>query len=87
MYLALRIFGYMWFLEGDPLRVIFLGILFVPRGEAAGLEAVCGSSSPSHLQLEFKDQLRGSSLRVLFTLIYCPLYLYCEIVLYDIYLD
>ena len=44
--------------------------LFVPHGEAVRLEAVCGSLLPGHLQLEFKDQLRGSSLRVLFTLIY-----------------
>jgi hypothetical protein len=47
---VLRIFGYMLFLDRDPLRA-FLGILFVPCGEAARLEAVCGSSSPSHLQL------------------------------------
>ena len=80
VYLVLRIFGYMLFLDRDPLRA-FLGILFVPRGEAARLEAVCGSSSPSHLQLEFKDQLRGSSLRVSFTLIYLSAALYCEIVL------
>jgi hypothetical protein len=63
----------------------FLGILFVPRGEAARLEAVCGSSSPGHLQLEFKDQLRGSSLRVSFTLIYLSTALYCEIELWYLF--